>query len=204
MPLRCFRCQQLGHRSNECPTRQQLNMIDGVDSDEGSQDEFGNEKMIRAEFVQEDKEDPLGPRHNNNITNRSSGKTHFSVVYTKPPNHTVDLVILPKFKSKAAGDLATQFQDMLVEICKKLQVTNATYKAAANKKKGVSKNSKKAMLIRKIVKTSRENEELKLMNKLFEKENISSLKKVREISILLEEHEDDFTRRTSRLQKDKE
>ncbi|KAI0499806.1 hypothetical protein KFK09_018014 [Dendrobium nobile] len=37
--LKCFRCFQPGHKSNECPNRQQLQLLDGEAEDEGEQPE---------------------------------------------------------------------------------------------------------------------------------------------------------------------
>ncbi|XP_020687365.1 uncharacterized protein LOC110103126 [Dendrobium catenatum] len=38
----------------------------------------------------------------NSMTNRSTGKSPFSIVYTKLPNHTVDLAVLPKCSNRSA------------------------------------------------------------------------------------------------------
>ncbi|KAK3231883.1 hypothetical protein Dsin_003764 [Dipteronia sinensis] len=47
----------------------------------------------------------------------------------------VSFSIGPKFKSKVAADLATQFQDMLTEVRNNLQSSNAKYKAHADSKR---------------------------------------------------------------------
>lgn len=46
------------------------------------------------------------------MTNRSTGKNPFSILYSKPPSFTVDLVTLPSFRSKASGVRAEEVQNM--------------------------------------------------------------------------------------------
>ncbi|PKU61177.1 hypothetical protein MA16_Dca028665 [Dendrobium catenatum] len=64
----------------------------------------------------------------NSMPNRSTGQCPFSIVYTKMPNHIVDLTILPKCKSVSATHTATQFSDMLKEVKAKLIDSNSKYK----------------------------------------------------------------------------
>ncbi|PKU66385.1 hypothetical protein MA16_Dca009627 [Dendrobium catenatum] len=45
----------------------------------------------------------------NSMTNRSTGTSPFHIVYTKPPNHTIDVAILPKCHSRQAAELVDQF-----------------------------------------------------------------------------------------------
>ncbi|PKU75814.1 hypothetical protein MA16_Dca018315 [Dendrobium catenatum] len=69
----------------------------------------------------------------NSMTNRSTGKSSFSIVYTKLPNHTMDLAVLPKCSSKLAADFTVQFSSMLQEVREKLAKSNARYKEDANR-----------------------------------------------------------------------
>ena len=50
----------------------------------------------------------------NNTVHNAIGRSLFSIVYTRCPNHALDLVKLPKVTSLsvAAGDLAKQVQEM--------------------------------------------------------------------------------------------
>ncbi|PKU83878.1 RNA-directed DNA polymerase [Dendrobium catenatum] len=64
----------------------------------------------------------------NSMHNRSTGQCPFSIVYTKMPNHIVDLTILPKCKSVSATQTAAQFSDMLKEVKAKLTDSNNKYK----------------------------------------------------------------------------
>ncbi|PON61467.1 hypothetical protein PanWU01x14_145870 [Parasponia andersonii] len=59
--------------------------------------------------------------------------TPFSIVYTKTPNHTVDLLILPISKSRVAENLADRITKTLVEVKTKLEEANAKYKLDADK-----------------------------------------------------------------------
>ncbi|PKU74262.1 hypothetical protein MA16_Dca003465 [Dendrobium catenatum] len=67
------------------------------------------------------------------MTNRSTGKSPFSVVYTKHPNHTVDVAVLPQCNSKPAAEFAEQFSQMIQEVRQKLEESNLKYKEAADK-----------------------------------------------------------------------
>ncbi|PKU62464.1 hypothetical protein MA16_Dca022552 [Dendrobium catenatum] len=67
------------------------------------------------------------------MLNRSTGKSPFSVVYTKLPNHTIDIAVLPKCDSRAAITVADQFATMLHEVRQKLLDSNAKYKLVADK-----------------------------------------------------------------------
>ena len=48
----------------------------------------------------------------NSMVNRSTGHSPFSIVYTKAPNSTVDLITLPKSANKSAEQLAEQVQQL--------------------------------------------------------------------------------------------
>ncbi|PKU81168.1 putative mitochondrial protein [Dendrobium catenatum] len=69
----------------------------------------------------------------NSMVNRSTGKTPFSIVFTKVPNLALDLAILPKCKSGAAKNFTNQYSQMLEDV--RLQLTNANrkYKADADR-----------------------------------------------------------------------
>lgn len=69
----------------------------------------------------------------NNVPNRSTGRSPFSIVYTKPPSHNVDLVTLPVSKSRFADALAERIRQTHDEVTAKLQESNARYKEAANR-----------------------------------------------------------------------
>ncbi|PKU80749.1 hypothetical protein MA16_Dca023446 [Dendrobium catenatum] len=69
----------------------------------------------------------------NSMTNRSTGRIPFSIVYTKQPNHTVDIAVLPKCSSQRATDFAEQFATMLLEVRQQLTKSNAKYKEAADR-----------------------------------------------------------------------
>ncbi|GJY84734.1 ATP-dependent DNA helicase RecG [Tanacetum coccineum] len=65
-----------------------------------------------------------------NMVNRSTGKPPFSVVYQKPPNHTLDLVPLPKIPgySIAAENFAEKIEAIQADVRLKLEASNAKYK----------------------------------------------------------------------------
>ena len=69
------------------------------------------------------------------MVNQSTGKSPFAIVYTKHPNHSVDLVKLSKTKSKTAMELADPVVQMHKEVRHKLEESNASYKAAADVKR---------------------------------------------------------------------
>ncbi|GJZ84417.1 putative quercetin 3-O-methyltransferase 1 [Tanacetum coccineum] len=71
----------------------------------------------------------------NNMVNRSTGKTPFSVVYQKPPNHTLDLVPLPKIPgySIAAENFAEKIGAIQADVRLKLEASNAKYKEDKDK-----------------------------------------------------------------------
>ena len=53
----------------------------------------------------------------NSMVNRSTGHSPFTIVYTKAPNSTVDLITLPKSASKSVEQLAEQIQQLHQECC---------------------------------------------------------------------------------------
>nr|GMC71415.1 homeobox protein cut-like [Ipomoea batatas] len=73
----------------------------------------------------------------NSSLHSSIGRTPFSVVYTKVPNHAVDLLQLPRPKQghNTAEALAEQITTIQEEVKAKLESSNAKYKAAADKKR---------------------------------------------------------------------
>ncbi|PKU85169.1 RNA-directed DNA polymerase [Dendrobium catenatum] len=68
----------------------------------------------------------------NSMCNRSTGKSPFSIVYTKSPNHLFDIAVLPKCSDKTATHLLEQYSDVIQQVRNKLITSNATYKQAAD------------------------------------------------------------------------
>ncbi|PKU85999.1 hypothetical protein MA16_Dca001830 [Dendrobium catenatum] len=68
----------------------------------------------------------------NSMPNRSTGKCPFAIVYTKAPNHLLDIAILPKCANKSAAALTEQCQSILEEVKSKLISSNSAYKQAAD------------------------------------------------------------------------
>lgn len=73
----------------------------------------------------------------NNVVNRTTGKTPFEIVYQRPPQHTLDLIPLPKLPgySIAAKHLAEHIEEVQSEVVRNLQASNAKYKEAADLKR---------------------------------------------------------------------
>lgn len=67
------------------------------------------------------------------MLNQSTSKSSFFIVYTKAPNHIVDLIPSPKLKSKAVGTLAELLTQLHKKVKAKLEESNAKYAFAANK-----------------------------------------------------------------------
>ena len=65
------------------------------------------------------------------MTDHSTKRSLFSIVYTKPPNHVVDLVELPHSKSPVE-DLAYSITQMFEEVTTNLKDANAKYKSEAD------------------------------------------------------------------------
>lgn len=57
------------------------------------------------------------------MTNCSTGKPPFSIVYTKTPNIALDLTVLPKCKPSAAASFTDRYSDMLTDV--RQQIINA-------------------------------------------------------------------------------
>ncbi|PKU71741.1 hypothetical protein MA16_Dca026865 [Dendrobium catenatum] len=68
----------------------------------------------------------------NAMVNRSTGKSPFSIVYTKVPNLALDVAVLPKIQSDAASKFTTNYSQMLEDVRKQLIKSNQSYKAAAD------------------------------------------------------------------------
>nr|GEW33335.1 hypothetical protein [Tanacetum cinerariifolium] len=71
----------------------------------------------------------------NNMVYRSTGKTPFFVVYQKPPNHTLDLVSLPKIPSYniAAKNFVEKIEAIQADVRLELEASNAKYKEDRDK-----------------------------------------------------------------------
>ena len=65
----------------------------------------------------------------NSMTNCSTGKAPFAVVYTKEPNKTIDLIVLPQPRSKPAATLAEHIQQIHSKGHQQLEDSNSKYKA---------------------------------------------------------------------------
>ncbi|PKU70598.1 hypothetical protein MA16_Dca008715 [Dendrobium catenatum] len=68
----------------------------------------------------------------NSMVNRSTGKSPFSIVYTKIPNLALNVVVLPKCKSGAAAKFTSHYTKMLEDVHTHLTNANMKYKAAAD------------------------------------------------------------------------
>ncbi|PKU76441.1 hypothetical protein MA16_Dca001044 [Dendrobium catenatum] len=66
------------------------------------------------------------------MTNRSTGMCPFSIVYTKIPNSVLDVIVLPKCKSKSASALIDNYTEFLSSIRSKIYSANAKYKPDAD------------------------------------------------------------------------
>ena len=71
----------------------------------------------------------------NSSVHRTIGRSPFSVVYTKTPRHTLDLIKLPKGAdiSIAAKNMAEQCQAITEEVREKIEKANEKYKKATDK-----------------------------------------------------------------------
>lgn len=66
------------------------------------------------------------------VHNSKTNRTPFDVVYTKHPNHTINLAILPKARSKAATTAATYFTEMIQYVKDNSHKANNKYKQPAD------------------------------------------------------------------------
>ncbi|XP_020700061.1 uncharacterized protein LOC110112248 [Dendrobium catenatum] len=66
------------------------------------------------------------------MTNRTTGKSPFSIVYTKQPNISLDITVLPKCKSSAATNFTDQYSEMLAEVRQQIIKSNQLYKETAD------------------------------------------------------------------------
>ena len=95
--------------------------------------------MIRAKIGDKEKQwDSLLDRVEfsyNTSVNRFTGITPFEIVYSKVPNHVLDLVFLPKLRgsSMKADDMVAKASQSHNEVRTKLVESKAKYKEAANK-----------------------------------------------------------------------
>jgi len=66
----------------------------------------------------------------NSVMNRTTSMSPFSIVYTKVPNHSINLIVLPKPQSKNAFDMARI--QVHKEVRERLEKAIASYKVATN------------------------------------------------------------------------
>lgn len=67
--------------------------------------------------------------------NRTTNKSSFSIVYTKTPNYSIDLVDLHEPKNKNATTCATNYVKFYAEIREQIEKMNAGYKRQADLKR---------------------------------------------------------------------
>lgn len=67
------------------------------------------------------------------MVNRTTGRSPFRIVYTKFPNFSVDLLVIPVPKSKAANSWAKNCARFYQEIREHIEMTNVQYKFKADK-----------------------------------------------------------------------
>ncbi len=80
----------------------------------------------------------------NNMSNRSTGKSLFEIVYTKPPKHALDLIPIPKLPGLniVVEHMVDWVQQIREEVRLNLEHANCKYKDATDTKRRV-KISKK-------------------------------------------------------------
>lgn len=71
----------------------------------------------------------------NSTVNKSTGRTPFSIVYTKELNPTIDLTILPKSAHAKAKQMATGYQKLIQELKVKIEEAKKHFKSQADIKR---------------------------------------------------------------------
>ncbi|PKU87410.1 hypothetical protein MA16_Dca008506 [Dendrobium catenatum] len=68
----------------------------------------------------------------NSMPNRSTGKAPFTIVYTKAPNTAVDIIVIPKCKSKEATSFTEDYSHILSDVRQQIITSNQRYKKAVD------------------------------------------------------------------------